>query len=404
MRPLLCGIFLLFWASIFSQETGFIPPDDETALELKSSLNQYAQFGLLPYDDDREKDGEVEYNFDFNATRLDLREHGLVTDVKDQNNCGSCWAFSAAASYESSYAMRNKKKINVSEQHALNCCQGSCRGGIPQKVFQWMMDGNKLTNEMQLPYIGNQQFCSDNYGDYGAVAWNYVDEQQRWNVIPSIMDIKKAICAHGALVSTVTITSSFIQYNGGIHRENTQGMRTDHAITIIGWDDSKNAWLIKNSWSEDWGENGFMWLDYKSNNIGINTVWVDAKIDNNVRPDEHIENNTTSITISDALASNQLYEEVTLHINNQIYIFSLDKNSNTTSTENINLPEGRSTYEYHVSATTIVNEGNNLKMTHGSGNETIELVPGRSYMLYIDPQSYNADKSVFRIILREKTN
>lgn len=80
------------------------------------------------------------------------------------------------------------------------------------------------------------------------------------------------------------VDPAFQAYTGGVFDEHTKSFPwINHGVTIIGWDDSKHAWLIKNSWGTGWGETGggsergYMWIDYSTNNIGIATAWVDAK-------------------------------------------------------------------------------------------------------------------------------
>jgi cathepsin L len=79
--------------------------------------------------------------------------------------------------------------------------------------------------------------------------------------------IKKALCQYGPLSAAIRSTRAFHAYTGGIFDQKRPG-RVNHAIVIVGWDDSKNAYLIKNSWGKDWGLNGYAWVDYRSNSVG----------------------------------------------------------------------------------------------------------------------------------------
>ena len=87
--------------------------------------------------------------------------------------------------------------------------------------------------------------------------------------------------AHGPVVVGIVATKLFHAYNGGIFNERPKDKsQTDHAVLIVGWDDSKHAWHIKNSWGkcdECWGEHGFGWVAYGANHIGYAAVWVEAK-------------------------------------------------------------------------------------------------------------------------------
>ena len=76
------------------------------------------------------------------------------------------------------------------------------------------------------------------------------------------------------------VTDLFQNYTNGVFNEipsNYASPTSNHAIVIVGWDDAKGAWLMKNSWGTNWGENGYMWIKYGSNNIGRRAAWVIAK-------------------------------------------------------------------------------------------------------------------------------
>jgi hypothetical protein len=75
----------------------------------------------------------------------------------------------------------------------------------------------------------------------------------------------------------VEVTNAFRAYTGGVFNESSTG-DVNHGVTLIGWDDAKQAWRIKNSWGPGWGESGYMWIDYQSNSIGYGASWVQAEI------------------------------------------------------------------------------------------------------------------------------
>jgi cathepsin L len=103
--------------------------------------------------------------------------------------------------------------------------------------------------------------------------------------MPTVAEIKKALCEHGALAVAVHVSNAFRLYTGGVFNEQANGLIKNHEVTLIGWDDSKGAWLIKNSWGTGWGGNGddasstrgYMWIAYGSNDVGYNASWVDVK-------------------------------------------------------------------------------------------------------------------------------
>jgi cathepsin L len=208
---------------------------------------------------------------------FDYRKMGKVTSVKDQGNCGSCWAFATAATFESSYLMRNGRAVDVSEEELLRCSgSGTCQGGW------WAFDQithRGLTDEATYPYDGKDLGCREDYPQpYRGFAWGYVDP---FGGQPTVAQLKLALCMFGPLAVSIDATPCFQAYHGGVFDENMNDHTTNHAITLIGWDDAKGAWIIKNSWSENWGETcgygtsgGYGWVKYGANNVGSGAAFI----------------------------------------------------------------------------------------------------------------------------------
>jgi cathepsin L len=207
------------------------------------------------------------------SSSFDWRTLGKVTPVKDQRSCGSCWDFAAMAAYESAYLIRNNVSTDTSEQHVLDCSgAGSCGGGWYGPVWDWMQT-HGVTTESTLPYTASDHACPSGItGNYKDVAWGYVGTGSS---VPSVAQIKQALCDHGPLAVAMEATGLFQGYTGGVFNEPGVG-GINHAVTIIGWDDSKQAWLVKNSWGTGWGMSGYFWIHYGSNNIGYAAAWVQA--------------------------------------------------------------------------------------------------------------------------------
>jgi cathepsin L len=195
-----------------------------------------------------------------------------VTPVKDQGGCGSCWAFGTHGAFEGSYAILNGALINTAEQDTLDCSgAGSCGGGW--WAFQYLVDTGSA-NESDYPYLAVDGSCKSVNRPYQAAAWGYVDSTVE---IPSVDALKKALCEYGPLAIAVCVTSAFQAYTGGVFNEKSTAT-VNHAITLVGWDDAKKAWRIKNSWGTGWGESGYMWIAYDSNSVGYGAAWVQAKV------------------------------------------------------------------------------------------------------------------------------
>ena len=89
----------------------------------------------------------------------------------------------------------------------------------------------------------------------------------------TVRQIKEAICKYGPVYSTVYADSLFMGYNEGVFDVPTT-KTTNHAIVLLGWDDAKGAWLLRNSWGGDWGDKGYMWIKYDAANVGDYVYWV----------------------------------------------------------------------------------------------------------------------------------
>jgi len=88
--------------------------------------------------------------------------------------------------------------------------------------------------------------------------------------------MKEALAKYGAIAACVKVTPAFQAYKSGIfdeHASVSSPNDVNHAITIVGWDDNKQAYLVKNSWGPGWGDKGYVWVEYGSNNIGYGAAW-----------------------------------------------------------------------------------------------------------------------------------
>lgn len=236
-----------------------------------------------------------------------------ITAVKSQGYCGSCWAFAAVAAYEASHLKVNKKKVDVSEQEALDCTffDANCvAGGWHESVLMYLALYGLIGSD-RYPYRETKLNCVDNMSrEFFAMNWDYVQGAVSNSFIPPDAALKQAIYRYGALASAVLTHSddpnfkSWDRYMkryspgqpnpnwstdypngvfGGTPSKDLKGGdvdRIDHEVLIFGWDDTlgdHGCWLIKNSWGIDWGDEGIMKLPYGCNNIGFAASWVLAR-------------------------------------------------------------------------------------------------------------------------------
>ncbi len=215
-----------------------------------------------------------------------------VTDVRDQQTCGACWAFATAAVAEAGYAIVNGVTADLSEKHIMFCSGAASTPGQPCYggwwAFQFLIPpGVGCAKEASFPYApSNSGTCPTPPMPtrYAATAWGYAGG----TVNPSVHQIKQALCTYGPVATAVNADAAFQAYTSGTFVGTATGV--NHGVTIVGWDDTKNggtgAWLIKNSWGKNWGANvngtttwprGYMWIAYGANAIGYGTAWVKVR-------------------------------------------------------------------------------------------------------------------------------
>jgi C1A family cysteine protease len=223
------------------------------------------------------------------AASFDWRTRKAVTPIRTymnntgQDSCGGCWCFSAVSTFESSLLLQaggDPGALDASEQHILNCGNtGGCEGDWYWTAWEFMKSKGTAT-EAAVPYKGVVGACNNmvptpyKVDDHGLVDAN--------KPIPGMDLMKKFLCDYGPLSIAVYADDAFLAYGGGVFKGfDSEPMnpdaRVNHAIALIGWDDVKGAWLIKNSWGTDWGEQGYMWINYGSNNVGFAAAWAKAK-------------------------------------------------------------------------------------------------------------------------------
>ena len=206
----------------------------------------------------------------------------FVAPARSQGKCGSCWAFAPIGVMEGAINIANgfDPNLDLSEQHLVNCARasdgfkiGSCNGGFTWMVFDYLQRDGAPT-EAQVPYLERDATCdAKQKPEQKLVTWGFVDQQ---GSVPKVSALKEAICKYGPVSSSVAATGSFIAYTGGVFEE-ANANNTNHAVMIVGWDDKRGAWLVRNSWGTWWGEDGYIWVKYGSNRIGANAVWALAE-------------------------------------------------------------------------------------------------------------------------------
>ncbi len=213
---------------------------------------------------------------------FDWRAQGGCTPVKNQGNCGSCWAFATVAPLESVIKINEGINVDLSEQWLVNCNRDSwgCDGGWwAHDYHQWKTDccdGTGAVLESECPYTASDGSCNCPYNHvYFVEAWYFIGNEHN---VAATDSIKQAIYEYGPVSAGVTVSSAWSFYTGGVYNKNDAGS-VNHAVTIVGWDDtagSDGVWIIKNSWGSGWGDNGYMYIEYGCSNIGYAACYIDG--------------------------------------------------------------------------------------------------------------------------------
>nr|BBJ29174.1 papain family cysteine protease containing protein [Acanthamoeba castellanii] len=210
---------------------------------------------------------------------VDWREKGVISPVKDQGQCGSCWTFGSSETLESYWALATGQLPILSEQHILDCIPnpdqcggtGGCAGGTAELVYRALMtQSSGLASEWTYPYRsywGEAFQCSFNTTRTPVVAKvkNYV-------VLPSNKydPVIEALTTTGPLVINVDVSSWHAYESGVFDGCNQTNPDINHVVQLVGYGtDAKEGdyWLVRNSWSPVWGEKGYIRLKRRSNPI-----------------------------------------------------------------------------------------------------------------------------------------
>lgn len=226
--------------------------------------------GGLPFEAYKPKVGYV-------PDSVDWRLMGAVTPVKDQAVCGSCWSFGTVGAVEGAHFLKTGDLIRLSQQELIDCSWGEgnngCDGGEDFRAYQWIMKSGGLASEdMYGSYLGADGMCHALNTTATASMIGYVNVTEGDGEA-----LKLAIYKMGPVSVAIDAShKSFSFYANGVYYEPQCGSSVDnldHAVLAVGYGvlNGEPYWLIKNSWSTYWGNDGYVLMSQKHNNCGVAT-------------------------------------------------------------------------------------------------------------------------------------
>lgn len=197
--------------------------------------------------------------------------HSYVTGVKEQKMCSACWALAATSALESRILITSHTPdtdLNLSEQALISCDTDNlgCRGGWPDKVLSYLQKTG-IPLETAAPYssgeTGVNGVCTAamQQNTYRVTGFEHIE--------PTVDSIKRALVQYGPLVAQYVLFEDFMFYESGVYKHLEGFIEGIHAITIVGYDDAEQSWIVKNTWGPDWGEKGYFRIRAGTNECEI---------------------------------------------------------------------------------------------------------------------------------------
>ena len=201
---------------------------------------------------------------------FDWNEKGMVSPIRDQGQCGSCWAFAITKSLESALLIQGKPLMNLSEQHMVSCARDAygCGGGFMSSAKFVVNPG--LTDEASFPYAARNLRCKSGLKiKEKAIKYELLGTATR---SPTVEEIKIALLTYGPLYVTVAAGGSgWSGRTGEVTGCRNRG--TNHMVVITGYTED-NKWIVANSWGSNWGNKGYTLMKFGCDKIAEDAGYV----------------------------------------------------------------------------------------------------------------------------------
>jgi C1A family cysteine protease len=191
-------------------------------------------------------------------TTFDWRSKNAVTSVKNQGQCGSCWAFSAVENIESVWMLAGHSLPILSEQQVVDCdkdCYG-CGGGWPYRAMNYVAKAGGIDGESTYHYEARNGACRFN-------AQNVVAKIKGYKAIPKVEASIRDALTNTAPFSICVDANQWSSYRGGVMKSTQCGKSIDHCVQLVGYDSTAAVpyWIVRNSWGTGWGISGYIQLE-----------------------------------------------------------------------------------------------------------------------------------------------
>jgi len=216
------------------------------------------------------------------ATSFDWRPKGAVNAVKDQKQCGSCWAFATVANVEGVYKHQHGKLLSLSEQELVSCdpTDNGCNGGLPANAYQWLITRHRgLELESDYEYDAVDEACTLDRSKQRVFVHDFVQVPPQ-----SEGQMTRELIKYGPL--SIGLNADLLQmYTGGVmdpDEVDCDPNALDHGVAIVafGVDDGMKYWTIRNSWGSMWGEEGYFRISRGKGTCGVDKMVTTATLTN----------------------------------------------------------------------------------------------------------------------------
>jgi cathepsin F len=231
--------------------------------------NTYLNLKVSLLDQLKAKSGKFQAKSTETPKSVDWRENGAVGPVKDQGQCGSCWAFSTVANLEGIYQIKNQQSIVLSEQNLVDCdkVDSGCNGGLMENSLAYVKE-NGIGLAKDYPYKGRDQTCKKFKSAMKVTGFTFAPSEDE-------EEIKTMLAQTGPLAIAIN-AGPFQFYSGGILEADSNECdpaELDHGVAIVGYgsENGQEYWIVRNSWGSSWGEDGYIRIALGSGTCGINT-------------------------------------------------------------------------------------------------------------------------------------